>query len=267
MNEGVGQVIIEVEDQDRALEFWSNTVGFELAHDAPYGESRRWIEVTTRDKAVVLVLSRRRGDRPKAPEELPTSNIFVYCYDLSRTHEELRERGAEFPVPPRQMHFGWWSLFEDQHGTRYALGRWDCKDYGRLDRLIGTWKTEGWTTEAPADRIDAVDTYERLPGGALLHLVNARVADQRVEGAEIVGYDTARGGYVTRYFGSDGASAYDANLTEDDAALVWTMQSKCERFTGTFNDERTVITGHWDALDDSSNWQPWMDLTLTKQAS
>jgi len=169
VNEGVGQVIIEVEDQDRALEFWSNTVGFELAHDAPYGESRRWIEVTTRDKAVVLVFSRRRGDRPTAPEELPTSNIFVYCYDLSRTHEELRERGAEFPVPPRQMHFRWWSLFEDQHGTRYALGRWDCKDYARLDRLIGTWKTEGWTTEAPADRIDAVDTYERLPGGALLH--------------------------------------------------------------------------------------------------
>jgi Protein of unknown function (DUF1579) len=138
----------------------------------------------------------------------------------------------------------------------------------RLDVLIGRWKTEGRTTEAsgaPADRIEAVDTYERLPGGALLHLVDAHVGDQRVEGAEIIGYDPARGSYVTQYFGSDGPSAYEASLGEDDGALVWTMRSRNDRFTGTFNDERNVITGHWEALDDTSNWQPWMDITLTRE--
>ena len=30
-----------------------------------------------------------------------------------------------FPVPPARMHFGWWALFEDDDGTRYALGQWD----------------------------------------------------------------------------------------------------------------------------------------------
>ena len=139
----------------------------------------------------------------------------------------------------------------------------------RLDALIGRWKTEGWTTEAPgrqADRIDAVDTYERLPGGALLHLVDARVGDQRVEGAELVGYDPARGSYVTQYFGSEGATAYEASLGENDGALVWTMVSASDRFAGTFNDDRSVITGHWAALDDNSNWRPWMEITLTKEA-
>jgi hypothetical protein len=89
----------------------------------------------------------------------------------------------------------------------------------RLDVLIGRWKTEGRTTQpsgTPADRIEAVDTYERLPGGALLHLVDAKVGDQRVEGAEIIGYDPARGSYFTQYFGSDGPSAYEASLGEDD---------------------------------------------------
>jgi Protein of unknown function (DUF1579) len=140
----------------------------------------------------------------------------------------------------------------------------------RLDALIGRWETEGRTTEAsrvPAARIQAVDRYERLPGGALLHLVDAQVGDQKVEGAEIIGYYPARGTYLTQYFGSDGPSAYEASLTEDDGALVWTMRSEKDRFTGTFNDERNMITGHWDALDDDSNWQPWMDITLTKQAS
>jgi hypothetical protein len=140
----------------------------------------------------------------------------------------------------------------------------------RLDALIGRWKTEGRTSATsavPADQIDAVDTYERLPGGALLHLVDARVGDQKVEGAELIGFDSARGSYVTQYFGSDGPTAYEANLVEDDGTLVWIMRSKKNRFSGTFNDERNVITGHWDALGDDSTWRPWMDITLTKQAT
>jgi hypothetical protein len=139
----------------------------------------------------------------------------------------------------------------------------------RLDALIGRWRTEGWTTEAPgvpADRIDAVDTYERLPAGALLHLVDAQVGDQKVEGAEIIGYDPARGGYVTQYFGSEGANAYEASLVEGDGPLVWTMLSERDRFTGTFNAERDIITGHWDALDDDSTWRAWMDIILTREA-
>jgi hypothetical protein len=43
--------------------------------------------------------------------------------------------------------------------------------------LIGRWKTEGTTTDASGravDRIDAIDTYKRLPGGAVLHLIDAR---------------------------------------------------------------------------------------------
>jgi hypothetical protein len=71
----------------------------------------------------------------------------------------------------------------------------------RLDVLIGRWHTAGRTSDG-ADRIEAVDTYERLPGEALLHLVDARVGDEHVEGAEIIGHDPGRESYVTRYFGT-----------------------------------------------------------------
>jgi lactoylglutathione lyase len=120
--EGVSQVIVEVEDQDRALKFWTETMGFDLVQDAPYGEEGRWIEVRTRDRANVLVLRLRQGNRPTAPDELPTSNVFFYCDDLSRTYEELRARGVVFPQPPVQQSWGWWSMFEDQEGNRFALG-------------------------------------------------------------------------------------------------------------------------------------------------
>lgn len=137
----------------------------------------------------------------------------------------------------------------------------------RLDVLLGRWKTVGRTIEgagAPAQVIDALDTYERLPGGALLHLVDARVGDEKVEGAEIIGYDPGRGRYLTQYFGSDGPNAYEASLDRDRGTLVWTMRSIRDRFTGVFDDGRRKITGHWEVLDEKSNWTPWMDITLTK---
>jgi hypothetical protein len=49
----------------------------------------------------------------------------------------------------------------------------------------------------------------------LLHIVDARVGDQKVEGAEIIGLDTSRASYITQYFGSDGATAYEATLGEE----------------------------------------------------
>jgi hypothetical protein len=138
---------------------------------------------------------------------------------------------------------------------------------GRLEVLIGRWKTEGQTIDSSGGaQIDAIDTYERLPGGALLHLVDAQVGDQKVEGAELIGHDPDRNTYATQSFGTDGLTAYEASLTEESEGLIWRMQCKVTRFTGTFSDDANVITGHWELQDDSGDWQPWMDITLTREA-
>ena len=120
MIDGVSKVVIEVDDQARALGFWTRTLGFELCQDMPYGDAR-WVEVWAPDGGVVLVLSPRRDDRPSGPEMLPTSNVFFHCNDLAETYEELRRRGVGFPQPPIELSFGWWSMFEDQEGNRFAL--------------------------------------------------------------------------------------------------------------------------------------------------
>ena len=144
-------------------------------------------------------------------------------------------------------------------------------EHERLDVLIGRWKTDGSTRDmpgAPAVKIDAVDTYEWLPGGfALLHSVDAKMGDDKVEGAEIIGYDPDRGTYVTQYFGNDEATAYEAELTQERDGLTWRMRSKTTRFTGVFDEDGKVITGHWELLQDGRDWQPWMDITLTKQGN
>ncbi|HZD03033.1 MAG TPA: VOC family protein [Actinomycetes bacterium] len=123
MINGVSKVVVEVEDQDRAKEFWTGTMGFEVVQDSPYGEER-WLEVRTPDKNIIMVLSVRRGPSARSwsiPESLPTSSVLFYCDDLQQTYQELTARGVEFAQPPVQMPFGWWSMFRDPDGTRYAL--------------------------------------------------------------------------------------------------------------------------------------------------
>ncbi|HKF14715.1 MAG TPA: VOC family protein [Gaiellaceae bacterium] len=120
MVRGIHQVVLEVADQDRALAFWTGLLGFALVRDERYRDER-WLEVRTPDNTVTVVLSLREGEVSTAPNEVPTSNLFFYCDDLPGTYEELRTRGVEFPQPPVQQPFGWWSMFQDSEGNRFAL--------------------------------------------------------------------------------------------------------------------------------------------------
>src|SRR6266508_5333246 len=84
----------------------------------------RWLEVGSPDRAVNMVLELRgEGTHGQAevPEHLPTSNVMFRCDDLPATHRELAARGVEFPQPPVQQPFGWWSMFNDTEGNRFAL--------------------------------------------------------------------------------------------------------------------------------------------------
>jgi lactoylglutathione lyase len=122
----VRKIIVPVDDEARAKEFWTTKMGFELTLDETYGRGQRWIEVAPPTQSLVLVLSRRQSDEPRrqVPDQLPHSPIFFNCEDIQRTYGELSDRGVKFTAPPVKMPFGWWSMFEDSEGTRYALGQW-----------------------------------------------------------------------------------------------------------------------------------------------
>ena len=64
----VGTVIVPVSDQDKAVAFYSEKLGFEKRADTPYGDGDRWVEVappgaTTTDRARPPARGRPRGGR------------------------------------------------------------------------------------------------------------------------------------------------------------------------------------------------------------
>ena len=123
MISGVRSVGIYVGDQDRAKEFWTNTMGFELLQDVPMGDDfggGRWIEVTPLDRNVILVLF-----APESQQHLvgTFSNVLFTCDDIQKTHEELTGRGVEFAEAPSKQFWGWWAIFKDPDGNTYGLGQ------------------------------------------------------------------------------------------------------------------------------------------------
>jgi catechol 2,3-dioxygenase-like lactoylglutathione lyase family enzyme len=275
LNDGRTAARLPAQDLKRARAFYADKLGLHpveerdggLRYLAAAGEFALFESAGTASGAHTQ-MAWEVDDIEATVADLRSRGVVFEEYDLPglKTVDGIAEIEGNYPSKGTGERGAW---FRDSEGNVLGIGqpvRAEADALERLDVLIGRWKTEGRVIDS-ADRIDAVDTYERLPGGALLHLVDARVGTQKIDGAEIIGYDPARASYVTQYFGSEGTNAYEASLYTHEEALVWTMRSDKDRFTGTFNDERDLITGHWEALDDDDNWQPWMHVTLTKEAS
>jgi lactoylglutathione lyase len=123
MISGVRSVGIYAGDQDRAKEFWTDKLGFELLQDMPMGEEQgadRWIEVAPPDKKVTLVLY----TPPDQRDRIGTfSNALFTCDDIQKIHEELTARGVTFTEAPTKQFWGWWAVFQDPDGNTYGLGQ------------------------------------------------------------------------------------------------------------------------------------------------
>ena len=119
----VRSVGIYVGDQDRAKEFFTKTLGFELVQDTPMGdgpEAARWIEVAPPDRNVILVLFTPEGDQGRVGT---FSNVLFECDDIQATHRQLAGRGVEFTEEPSRQFWGWWAVFKDPDGNSYGLGQ------------------------------------------------------------------------------------------------------------------------------------------------
>jgi len=115
----VGTVMVPVSDQDRALEFYLDKLGFEKRTDTPYGEGERWVDVAPPGAATTIALvPPREGD----PTGIDTRVGFT-TEDADADHADLRARGVDVdeavmrmgdPVPP--MFF-----FRDPDGNSFLI--------------------------------------------------------------------------------------------------------------------------------------------------
>ncbi len=98
----VRTVAIPVADQDRALRFYADTLGFETRIDAAYGAGERWIEVAPSGATTSIALMRTGDERPVGID----TGVRLETTDAVADHAGLRARGVDvdpevipYPVP------------------------------------------------------------------------------------------------------------------------------------------------------------------------
>lgn len=86
----LGVAMFTVSDQDEAIAFYTEKLGYELRGDDSFGEdgNMRWVEVAPPGSAARLALNRPMGGEPGG------STIGVETSDLLGEHARLREIGG-----------------------------------------------------------------------------------------------------------------------------------------------------------------------------
>jgi catechol 2,3-dioxygenase-like lactoylglutathione lyase family enzyme len=102
----VGTVVVPVSDQERAIEFYVETLGFEKRADVPFGEGYRWVEVAPAGAVTTLAIVPPPPGKPTGNVE---TGIGLQTDDIDADHADLEERGVDVdaevsrmgdPVPP-----------------------------------------------------------------------------------------------------------------------------------------------------------------------
>lgn len=87
----LGRVMVPVSDQDAAIAFYTEKLGFSLAADVPFGEGERWVEVTPPAGGPAFALVPPRG----AYRTGRMTGIALSSRDPRADHEELRAAGVD----------------------------------------------------------------------------------------------------------------------------------------------------------------------------
>ena len=87
----VATVMVPVTDQDRALAFFVDTLGFEKRADFEYADGERWVEVAPPGAASQVTLVQARDGRAAGIE----TGLSFNSTDVEADHAALRARGVD----------------------------------------------------------------------------------------------------------------------------------------------------------------------------
>ena len=103
-------------DQDRALAFWTEKMGFRVLTDQPMGP-QRWIELEIPGAQTGVVLFTPDGHEDRIGTFF---NGSFHCDDVEHTYRELSERGVDISAPEKQP-WGIFTRFRDPDGNSFIL--------------------------------------------------------------------------------------------------------------------------------------------------
>lgn len=121
-------VAIVVADYDPAIEFFVDSLGFDLIEDSPAltndGKPKRWVVVRPPGGQTAILLARAEGDRQASivgSQVAGRVGFFLEVDDFDTAYGRMLRAGVEFLTAPRVEPYGRVAVFRDIAGNRWDL--------------------------------------------------------------------------------------------------------------------------------------------------
>ena len=118
MVRGIKFVGIPVTDQDRALKFYTESMGFKVLTDQQFTPSQRWIELLIPGAETGLALFTPEGHEDRIGT---FHSISFWCDDVFATAKILKSKGVVFAQEPKSESWGSSAVFQDPDRNKMVL--------------------------------------------------------------------------------------------------------------------------------------------------
>jgi catechol 2,3-dioxygenase-like lactoylglutathione lyase family enzyme len=118
MIKGIKFASIPVTDQDKALQFYTEKLGFKVITDQPFDDKQRWIELQIPGAPTTVVLFTPDAHKDRIGT---FTNISFVADNVKKTYEELTAKGVEFVQEPKEADWGTAAVFKDIDGNVFVL--------------------------------------------------------------------------------------------------------------------------------------------------
>jgi predicted enzyme related to lactoylglutathione lyase len=121
MLEKVIYTTVFVSDQDRALDFYTNVLGFEKRAENPTPERPRFLSVGVNGQDFELVLWPGTPGQGQPVQGHVPAAYTIETEDCRAAYEVLKSRGVKFDTEVLEYPWGYIAVFQDLDGNRLQV--------------------------------------------------------------------------------------------------------------------------------------------------
>ena len=125
MNQKLALIALVVDDYDRAIKYYTETLSFVLLEDTRLSETKRWVVVSPKGSGTCsILLAKAVGAEQESRIGDQTGGrvfLFLHTDNFQRDYQQLLNKNVEFIREPAKESHGTVAVFKDIYGNLWDL--------------------------------------------------------------------------------------------------------------------------------------------------
>jgi catechol 2,3-dioxygenase-like lactoylglutathione lyase family enzyme len=125
MAQRIAHIALVVDDYDKAIAFYTQTLRFRLVEDTKMSETKRWVMVAPEGSSdCCLLLAKADNDEQRSRIGNQTGGrvfLFLYTDNFRRDYQNLLDNAIKIVREPVKESWGMVAVFEDIYGNHWDL--------------------------------------------------------------------------------------------------------------------------------------------------